>query len=148
MVADAGQLCGLAANLSVRAQRCMDAFWPGPLSLLLPAASGLSALLTGGRAKICVRCTSSVPARQLCGAWGGPLTSTSANYSGEPAALTAQSAALSGVTVAIDGGVLAESLPSTVYDPDEDLLLRAGPVTLEAIRNICGPKAGAAGKGM
>ncbi len=148
MVADTGQLRELTASVSTRAQRCMDAFWPGPLSLLLPAASGLSALLTGGRAKICVRCTSSAVARRLCRAWDGPLTSTSANLSGDAAALTAQSAAITGVSLVIDGDVLSESASSTVYDPDEDLLLRAGPIDLEAIRNVCGPESGAAGKGL
>ena len=146
MVADAGQLRELVTSVSARAQRCMEAFWPGPLSLLLPAASGLPALLTGGKAKICVRCTSGAVARQLCRAWDSPLTSTSANLSGEPAALTAQSAAVAGVSLVLDGGVLSESAPSTVYDPDEDLLLRAGLIDLEAIRNVCGPEAGAAGK--
>jgi L-threonylcarbamoyladenylate synthase len=139
MVADAGQLRGLVSAVSERAQRCMDAFWPGPLSLLLPAEPGLSSLLTGGKTKICVRCTSSPVAQQLCRQWEGPLTSTSANLSGEAAALSARSAAVAGVSLVIDGGTLSQSAPSTVYDPDEDLLLREGPVGIEAIRNACAP---------
>ncbi len=137
MVADEEQLAGVVAEISERAQRCIDAFWPGPLSLLLPARSGLSDMLTGGQDKICVRSTSSLVAQQLCRAWNGPLTSTSANLSGAAPALTAQSAATVGVSVVIDGGVLSPSAPSTVYDPDEDLLLRAGPIGVEMIRNIC-----------
>ena len=137
MVSDAAQLHGVVSEISDRAQRCIRAFWPGPLSLLLPGRPELSALLTGGRNKICVRCTSGPVARQLCQAWNGPLTSTSANLSGDPPALTAQSAAVPGVAVVIDGGDLPESSPSTVYDPDEDLLLRAGPIGFEVISNIC-----------
>jgi L-threonylcarbamoyladenylate synthase len=137
MVADTGQLRNVVSAISPQAQRCMDVFWPGPLSLLLPAASGLPPLLTGGNAKICVRCTSHPVAQELCSLWGGPLTSTSANLSGETAAMTAKLAAVPGVSVVIDGGILTESAPSTVYDPDVDLLLRAGPVGIEAIRNVC-----------
>ena len=137
MVAEAGQLRALVSGVSKKARRCMDAFWPGPLSLLLPAAAGLSALLTGGHAKICVRCTSNSTAKQLCRLFDGPLTSTSANVSGEPPALTADSAVLPGVSVVINGGILSASAPSTVYDPDEDLLLRQGPIEVDAIRNIC-----------
>jgi L-threonylcarbamoyladenylate synthase len=137
MVAEVDQLRGLVAAVSERAQRCMDAFWPGPLSLLLSAASGLSELLTGGRTKICVRCTSSAVAGQLCRAWGGPLTSTSANLAGEAAAMTAHAAAVAGVTLVIDAGTLPESAASTVYDPDEDLLLRPGPVDIESLRKVC-----------
>ncbi len=114
----------------------MSAFWPGPLSLLLPAGPGLSPLLTGGREKICVRCTASPVAQWLCREWSGPLTSTSANLSGGAPAMTAGEAALTGVSVVIDGGVLAESVPSTVYDPDEDLLLRPGPIGMAVISNF------------
>ena len=146
MISDPEQLAGVTASVSARARRCMEAFWPGPLSLLLPAAPGLSPLVTGGQAKICVRCTSCAAARALCRAWGGPLTSTSANFSGAPAAMSALTAAVPGVAVVLDGGILPASLASTVYDPDEDRLLRAGPVELESIRNICGPHSGAAGK--
>ncbi len=148
IVSETEQLRDLVSSVSPRAQRCMDAFWPGPLSLLLPAASGLSELLTGGQSKICIRCTSSLVAQRLCRAWGGPLTSTSANLSGELAALTAQSAALVGVSIVIDGGTLPASVASTVYDPDEDRLLRAGPVGIEALHKVCARPSDAAGKGI
>jgi len=136
LISDPSQLQGIVTEVSSRAEKCMKAFWPGPLSLLLPAKPGLPKMLTGGREKICVRCTSSPVAQQLCRLWSGPLTSTSANLSGEPPALEPGLAALPGVSVLIDGGVLTESEPSTVYDPDEDLLLRPGPIGVEVISNV------------
>ncbi|WP_294557376.1 L-threonylcarbamoyladenylate synthase [uncultured Mailhella sp.] len=60
-------------------------FWPGPLTLLLPAVSGLPEVLTGGSGRIAARVSSHPAARELALACGFPIVSTSANVSGRPA---------------------------------------------------------------
>ncbi|MCP4644851.1 MAG: threonylcarbamoyl-AMP synthase [bacterium] len=127
IVADRGQLARLAADVGPQAKACMDAFWPGPLSLVLPAVDGLPEAIAP-HGKVCVRCPSCDVARGLCEAFGGPITSTSANLSGEPPARTVEGALLPGVLLGIDGGELAGGTPSTVYDPDENRMLREGAV--------------------
>lgn len=64
----------------------MRAFWPGPLTLLLPAAGGLPPIVTGGNGKAAVRLCGHPAARRLCLAAGAPLISSSANRSGLPPA--------------------------------------------------------------
>lgn len=141
IVSDAEEVGRVAAEVSEAARACMDAFWPGPLSLVLPAAAGLPAAVTAGGTKVCVRCPGSDVARALCRLAGGPVTSTSANRSGEPAALRLDDALLPGVVLVLDGGTLPSSLPSTVYDPDTGEVLRAGAVPEEALRALRRPAA-------
>lgn len=141
IVSDAGEVGRVAAEVSEAARACMDAFWPGPLSLVLPAAAGLPAAVTAGGTKVCVRCPGSDVARALCRLAGGPVTSTSANRSGEPAASRLDDALLPGVVLVLDGGTLPSSLPSTVYDPDTGEVLRAGAVPEEALRALRRPAA-------
>ncbi len=137
VIGDAAQLDGLVTSVSPLARAYMDAFWPGPLSLLFPRSPALPEALTGGSDKVCVRCPSSTVARGLCLAVGGPVTSTSANRTGgEPASHLAQ-VNLDNVAVGVDGGALPARQPSTVYDPDENVIHRPGAIgaeQLEAIR--------------
>jgi L-threonylcarbamoyladenylate synthase len=132
IVADATQLAQVALSLSARAMHCVETFWPGPLSLVLPAVPGLPAEIAP-QGKVCVRCPGSDLARALCAAFGAAITSTSANISGEPPATHAQ-AALEGVDIVVDGGALAASAPSTVYDPDADVVLREGAIASSLLK--------------
>jgi L-threonylcarbamoyladenylate synthase len=130
------QLDRVVATMSDRAQAVADEFWPGPVSLVLPKAPGVPDRVTA-RDKVCVRWPASAVAQELCRAVGSPITSTSANRSGEPPARAFTEVALPGVAVGIDGGALDRSEPSTLYDPDERLVLREGVVpasALEAVR--------------
>lgn len=61
------------------------ASWPGPVTWVLPAHPEVPEWLTGGSGKIAVRVTAHPVAAALCRVWGGPLVSTSANRSGQPA---------------------------------------------------------------
>ncbi|MBF0605777.1 MAG: threonylcarbamoyl-AMP synthase [Nitrospirae bacterium] len=83
------------------AQRLMHHFWPGPLTLLLPARKGLSGYVTGGRSTVAVRYSSSRHVAMLLEAWGQPLVSTSANYAGDPPLR--------------DGGAVADRFGSRVH---------------------------------
>jgi len=128
IVANEQQLRRVVSDISPDARACMDAFWPGPLSLLFPKASGLPPALTAGGENICVRCTSSSIARDLCLEFGGPITSSSANLSGQPPAVSLEGINLPGIAAAVDGGTLRPALPSTVFDPDARRIIRQGAV--------------------
>lgn len=136
IIDDEDDLFDVVSDVSERAEKFIEAFWPGPLSLLLPRVADLPKLVTAGQEKVCVRCPACEIARDLCQVYGGPLTSTSANRSGQPPARSLAEIDLPGVALAIDGGILEPSLPSTVYDPDEDRMVREGCITREQIRAI------------
>lgn len=118
--------------------RLLEVLWPGPLSILLPRHDAVPDLLTAGSGKICVRCPGCSAARALCAAFGGAVTSTSANLAGHVPAHTAAEALLPGVALAIDGGTLATQAPSTIYDPETDRVLREGPILLAQIHAALG----------
>lgn len=138
VVANEDQLDEVVAGVSQAARACMQAFWPGPLSLLFPRSPRLPESLTAGMDKVCIRCTSSSIARDLCLAFGGAITSSSANRSGERPAHSLTDICLPGVSVAVDGGMLPPSVPSTVFDPDTCEVLRPGAVTEEQLRAVVG----------
>ncbi len=127
------QLNVAVAEWTPRAQACARVFWPGPLTLVLPRNPALPPALTGGAARVGVRVPGLELARALCEAFGGPLTSTSANRSGEAPLRRLRENALPGVSAGIDVGELPSSMPSTVYAPDEDRVLRPGAIKMEEI---------------
>jgi L-threonylcarbamoyladenylate synthase len=117
IAADRGQVEEVASLVSPLARRLAGRFWPGPLTLVLPAARGLDEILTGGSDTIAVRIPGSDVARALAARAGGPLVSTSANLSGEPPPtridqLSAELVAR--VDLVLDGGATPGGLPSTV----------------------------------
>lgn len=137
---------GLAFNAS--ADALARAFWPGPLTLVLPGGSGrLPDLLRGPEGGIAVRWTSHPRIARLVAALGGPLTSTSANIPGsQPAPGAAaivrdfQTAVEAGQLLVLDGGVLGNRPPSTVVDctRPEARLVRDGAVSLGELRRAAG----------
>ncbi|MFO7975095.1 MAG: L-threonylcarbamoyladenylate synthase [Candidatus Hydrogenedentota bacterium] len=129
------QLEGVAA-LSEKAQRFIEHFWPGPLSLLLFPEKEVSSYLSGAEGKICVRCPYCETARTLCREFGAPITSTSANVAGRPPARAVAALDLPDIAVAIDGGLLPGSPPSTVFDPDTGQVLREGVISENALRAL------------
>jgi L-threonylcarbamoyladenylate synthase len=136
IVADAGQLASAVSTITPVAETCIRAFWPGPLSLLLPKAAGLAHGITAGTPKVCVRETSHPIARALCLAVGGPITSTSANRSGNEPARSLDEIDMPGIAIGIDGGMLPPTPPSTVFDPDERRIIRAGAISEDALRSV------------
>jgi len=107
LVAEPGQIGLLAREISATALRLMDRFWPGPLTLVLPALPSLSPLLTGGTGTVGVRLSPHPVAAALLRAVGSPLTATSANRSGQDPARTAgevRAAFGSEVDLVLDGG--------------------------------------------
>jgi len=118
-----------------------ERFWPGPLTLVLPASPDIPRALTGGRGGVALRWTSHPVARRLIRACGGALTGTSANPTGEAPADTAQQALEScgaGIARLVDGGRTPGGPPSTVLDltGKRASVLRSGAVSTEAIGQI------------
>ena len=148
-------LIALVATLAM-AEACTDfsapalalaqAFWPGPLTLVLPraAACPLSPLVHQGAPGVSLRIPGNETARAVVEAAGRPLTAPSANPSGAPSPLTAAEVVAglgAHVVLVIDGGRAAERLGSTLLDltGEPPRLLRAGVVTAEAIERVIGP---------
>jgi L-threonylcarbamoyladenylate synthase len=114
----------------------MDAFWPGPLTIVLPARSSVPHVLTAGTGRVGVRLSPCLPLRDVLNSVG-PLTGTSANRSGAPPALTArqvQEVFGDHVDLIIDAGPTPGGLPSTVVDAgDRIFVVREGAVARSAI---------------
>ena len=136
IAADEAQLSKAVERISARAQTFIDAFWPGPLSLLFPKASGIAPSVCGTSERVCARQPASPIARDLCRAFGNAITSTSANRSGAPAARSIEGIDLDGIAVGIDGGDVTGGGVSTVYDPERDEILREGMVTAAELRRV------------
>ncbi len=118
--------------------RLAQAFWPGPLTLVVRAPESLAVEVTGGTGTVGVRVPACEVTRALCAAAHLPLTATSANISGEPPTnLPDQVAASLGtrLDVLVDSGPTAGGPPSTIVDVtgDEPRLIRAGAITWDAV---------------
>jgi L-threonylcarbamoyladenylate synthase len=136
--ADLAQLEAVA-EFSPLARRLATAFWPGPLTLVLPARSGLHPAITGGAGTVGVRVTSGGVAAALAVAAGGALVATSANLSGQPPPTTAAGLdreLRARLDLVLDGGSTPGGAPSTVVAIEDGrlTLLRPGAVAVEAVR--------------
>lgn len=127
-----------ALRLIARQTRAFDALaarhWPGALTLVAEARTGVPELLTAGTGNVGVRLPADAEAHAIARACGGAVTATSANPAGEPPARTAQEVAryfpdFKGLV--IDGGPVRSDLPSTVVDVsgERPRLIREGVVT-------------------
>ena len=96
-----------------------ERFWPGPLTLIVPAGPGVPRAVTGGRGSVAVRVPGLALPRRLAAALGRPLSGVSANRTGRPPCRTARQVADTwrrGVDLVLDGGPAAGSAPSTLLD--------------------------------
>ncbi len=138
IVASRSQLDRVVSGISPQALACMESFWPGPLSILFPRHPLLPDMITAGSDKVCVRCPGLEWARTLCAAFGGPVTSTSANRSGAPVVQSLGELDLPGVNLGFDGGTLDSTQASTILDADSGSILREGAILREQIARILG----------
>lgn len=116
IAADTAMAFSLAREIPLDARRLADAFWPGPLTLVLPARDDIARELAGSDG-VGVRVSPNPVARALSAGLGRPITASSANLSGEAPASTLDEARtqLGGkVKVYLEGGKLTASAPSTV----------------------------------
>ena len=142
-IAEPGDIRKLARRIPANAQRLMDAFWPGPLTIIVERSSVVPDIVTGGLDTVAVRLPSSAVARQLIRLAGVPVAAPSANTSGRPSPTTAQAVYddLAGkIEMIIDGGSCDIGLESTVIDctPPVPVLLRPGGVTAEQLIGVLG----------
>ncbi len=124
-----------------------DAFWPGPLTLVLPRADGVSDLLTGGQNSIGVRVPAHPVAHALLARFvemgGDGIAAPSANRFGRISATTAAHVADefgTEVAIILDGGPCRHGIESTIVDctRDEPAILRPGAVSVEQLARVLG----------
>lgn len=133
------------ARWSDAAEVLASAFWPGPLTLVLPLAAdhGLSSLVTAGLPSVALRAPAHAVAQEVLRAFGGPVAAPSANPSGRISATTAAhvQAGLEGrIAAVLDAGPCAVGLESTIIGLTgaTPSLLRAGGLPTEAIEAALG----------
>ncbi len=124
----------VAREVPTIARRLASAFWPGPLTIVLPARKGFPHQLVGPDGGVGIRVSPHPIARALSDGLGKPITATSANRSGEEPATTVRAAGESlgdKVKVFLDGGTSQASAPSTVVACDARgyRIIRAGAIS-------------------
>lgn len=133
------------ATFDARAEAIARAFWPGPLTLVLPlrADSGLSPLVTADLESVAIRVPAHPVAQALLRAFGGPLAAPSANPSGRVSPTRAAHVleGLSGrIAAVLDGGACAVGVESTILGlVGSPALLRPGGIPAEALEALLGP---------
>ena len=123
--------------------RCADAFWPGPLTMVLPKKEVVPLTTTGGLDTVAIRMPSHKTARMLIEYSGCPIAAPSANLSGKPSPTTAEHTLddMDGrIDAIICGGDCQVGIESTVVDmrKDEPVILRPGRITAEDLSNAIG----------
>jgi len=142
-VASMEQVTSLVENIPPAAGALMEAFWPGPLTLVLPVGKALPEEVTAGLATVAVRMPAHPAALALIGAVGAPVAAPSANISGRPSPTTAEHVLqdLCGrIEAVLDGGPAGVGVESTVLDitTSVPLILRPGGITPEELRKTLG----------
>ncbi len=142
-VQELGEVMHLPPALGSRVEELAAAFWPGPLTLLLPRRDSCPDAVTAGRSLVGLRVPAHPVAQALLRACGLPLAAPSANRFGHVSPTTAQHVLddLNGrIDAVLDGGAATVGVESTVLDPGLDpmLVYRAGAVTVEALRQVTG----------
>jgi L-threonylcarbamoyladenylate synthase len=116
---DIVQVSELVKSIPAPAERLIENFWPGPLTIIFETSSRLKEFAFGKSKTIAVRIPDCPICLELIRATGFPLVSTSANISGEPAGVEAEHVAASfgsQLDIIVDGGRTRESVPSTLVD--------------------------------
>ena len=142
-LAGVSALESVAARVPPRARDAAARFWPGPLTLVLPRASTVPLITTGGLDTVAARVPSHPVALALIEASGRPIAAPSANRSGRPSPTRAEHVRddLDGrIELILDGGPTPVGVESTVLDmtTEPPMLLRPGGVTLEQLRDCLG----------
>jgi L-threonylcarbamoyladenylate synthase len=136
------------ADLPDAARRLADAFWPGPLTIVLPKAAGVPAVVTGGQSTIGLRAPAHPVARALLAAFGGGIAAPSANRYGRISPTRAADVYEElgdRVALVLDGGDCEVGLESTIVAclGGRVTLLRPGAVSRSQLRDIVGEVADA-----
>jgi L-threonylcarbamoyladenylate synthase len=142
-VDDALALWDVDADTAARVRRIAEAFWPGPLTLVLPAAATVPSIVTAGLDSVAVRMPDHPVAAELIRRTGRPLAAPSANASGRPSPTSADHVlrTLDGrIDAVVDGGDTLVGVESTVLDlrGETPRILRAGDVGADELAAVLG----------
>ena len=129
--------------LTSSAEALLSAFWPGPLTALLPRTQKISDIVTAGRPLVGVRMPSHPVAKALIAATGVPIAAPSANRFGRISPTQAAHVLEDlddRIDAVLDAGETAHGLESTVVDASQEpvLLYRPGMISLDMLREVCG----------
>jgi L-threonylcarbamoyladenylate synthase len=142
-ISDKSMLDNLVTEVPESARSLMKAYWPGPLTLLLPRSAAVPDGITAGRPLVGVRMPAHPVALELIRRAGVPVAAPSANLFGHISPTTAAHVLhdLDGrIDAVVDGGSTAHGVESTVLDPCQSpmVIYRPGAVTAEQIRKVAG----------
>lgn len=142
-IASEAMLDGLVRDVPQTARKLMKAYWPGPLTMLLPRTAAVSDAVTAGRALVGVRMPAHPVALELIRRAGVPVGAPSANLFGHTSPTTAEHVLedLDGrIDAVVDAGPTKHGVESTVLDPNTSpmVIYRSGAVTLAQIRETAG----------
>ncbi len=142
-IAQLSSLDPIVRDIPDQARILAEAFWPGPLTMILNKKPLVPASVTGGLDTVAVRMPDNETALALIRSGGGYIAAPSANTSGRPSPTTAQHVRddLNGkIDMIIDGGSVDIGVESTIIDLTEDtpMVLRPGYISLEMLRSVVG----------
>lgn len=130
-------------HIPQRAYDLADTFWPGPLTMVLPARSIVPKRTTAGLDTVAIRCPDNAVTREIIRLSGVPIAAPSANLSGKPSTTTAQHVLHDHdgkIAAIVDGGPCRVGVESTIVDLTEERprLLRPGGITPEQLLAVLG----------
>ncbi len=133
----------LTSGLSACAQKLAQAFWPGPMTMIVRKSDLISDVVTAGLDTVAVRMPSNPVANTLIALAGCPIAAPSANKSGRPSPTRAEDvlADMDGIIAGVfDGGACDIGVESTIVDTTEEVatILRPGGITLEMLQKALG----------
>ena len=137
------QVEGLCHSIPQSAYALAEKYWPGPLTMILPAKEHIPKRTTGGLSTVAVRCPDSEITRKVIELSGTAVAAPSANLSGKPSTTTAQHVLHDhdgNIDAVIDGGACRVGVESTIIDLTENppRLLRPGGITPAQLRSVLG----------
>lgn len=139
----AAELAPLVREIPEAGRKLMEAFWPGPLTMIFPKSSKVPYGTTGGLDTVAVRMPDDPVASRLIALAGVPVAAPSANTSGRPSPTTADHVwqDMNGrIDMIIDGGPVGIGVESTIVDVSSPVpsVLRPGAITMEMLREVLG----------
>lgn len=142
-ISDMDMMAQVTAQVPEKAQKLIAAFWPGPLTIVLPKSPKIPGEVTAGLDTVGIRMPDHNVALALIAAAGVPIAAPSANISGKPSTTSAKHVAqdLAGkVEAIIDGGQTKVGLESTVIDLTTEIptVLRPGGISIEELERVLG----------
>ncbi len=142
-VADSTQMEAFCYDIPQAAYALAEAFWPGPLTMVLKARKCVPRTTTAGLSTVAIRCPDSDVTRRIIRLAGVPIAAPSANLSGKPSTTTAQHVLHDHdgrIDAVVDGGPCRVGVESTIVDLSEEhpRLLRPGGITPEQLKAVLG----------